>query len=114
VGIPYFATHESVLVRDDGAPFTAEAGLDVLVGIHTAMSFGLGRFVTPVLPRGVDRAGKVRWEGWQDWRCDPRWGVESWLAPTRREDVHELLSRFVNSWLDEERRPAIRYGALGS
>ncbi len=111
---PFFATHESVLTRDDGAPFTAETGLDVLVSIQTAISFGLGRFVAPVLPRGVDLTGKVRWEGWQDWRCDPRWGVESWLAPTRREDVSELLTRFVDSWLDEDRRPTIRYGALGS
>jgi hypothetical protein len=111
---PFFATHESALTRNDGALFTAEAGMDVLVGFQTAISFGLGRFVAPVLPQGVDLAGKVRWEGWQDWRCDPRWGVESWLAPTRTEDVNEFVTRFVDAWLDEDARPTIRYGALGS
>jgi hypothetical protein len=111
---PFLATHESVLTRHDGAPFTSEAGFDVLVGVQMAISFGLGRFVAPLLPRGVDLAGTVRWEGWQDWRCDPRWGVESWLAPTRREDVNELLIRFMDWWLDEDGRATIRYGALGS
>jgi hypothetical protein len=111
---PFVATHESKLTRDDGAAFTAETGLDVLVGFQTAFSFGLGRFVAPVLPRGIDSAGSIRWEGWQDWRCDPRWGVESWLAPIRKDDVSELLTRFVGSWLDDDHRPTIRYGALGS
>lgn len=111
---PFFTTHEALLQRDKGEPFAAEVGLDVLVGFHTAFSFGLGRFVAPVLPRGIDQAGNVKWEGWQDWRCDSRWGVESWLAPLRKEDVSELLTCFMSAWLDQDRRSTVRYGALGS
>lgn len=112
--IPFFATHQGRLFRTDGGTFSTDEGLEVLVGFQVAMSFGLGRFVAPVLPRGLDATETVRWEGWQAWRCDSRWGVEAWLVPIRRSDVTDLLSRFVANWLDPARRSAIRHGALGS
>lgn len=111
---PYFVTHEALLERVGSEAFRSEDGLDVLVGFQLALSFGLGRFVPPLLPRGLDRVGNVKWEGWQDWRCDSRWGVESWLAPLNGEDVSELLTRFISAWLDADRRKTIRHGVMGS
>lgn len=112
--VPFFATHSGTLAREDGQPFSTPEGLETLFGFQTAISFGLGRFVAPALPRGFGADGSMAWEGWQDWRCDQRWGVESWLAPIRRDDVAELLSCFMTAWLDPARKPTIRYGAFGS
>lgn len=74
----YTITHCATIERSDASPFT---GAEVTAAVHAyqlAVSFALGRWVSPAFPVAVDSQDKVVWREWARRKVDPVGGAISW------------------------------------
>ena len=105
-------THVGELRRTGGEEFNKEEAEDVLFGWQLAMSFALGRWVTPSLPVGLDSSGRKVWERWTSWRGDTMTGYQSWWDSHTGNDLAVFVRQFLVMYLDEEQGPVLRYLAM--
>jgi hypothetical protein len=110
-GTPLYAvTHTGKVTRTDGSRFTAGEATDALHAWQVALSFALGRWVTPALAVGFT-AGRRTWETWTSWRCDTYRGSEAWWNTHRADDLRSFATLFLDAWADPARRDRVRYVA---
>jgi hypothetical protein len=104
----YVMTHVMELRRTDGAAFTAVEAEPVLMALHVAVSFALGRWAAPMLPVGEDAQGNAVWEKWRAEHCDPaRSTAAGWWHDQDHTSLADLLRRVVTAFIDPERRMAL-------
>lgn len=107
VGIPVYVSHRSILLRADGARFSAREALDVLHAFQLALSFALGRFVGPIAPGGHDDG--LCWVLTPAWFCDEGLGREGIIFPLTGEDFGDVIARLATALLIGTDAEAIRY-----
>ncbi|MFE1981748.1 hypothetical protein [Streptomyces mirabilis] len=105
----YVMTHVMELSRVDGSTFTAAEAEHVLRALHVGLSFGLGRWVAPLLPVGIDTHGEVAWEEWRSLLCDPARKISSgWWVPFDSEALAGLLDVLIPAFADPDRAEPLR------
>jgi hypothetical protein len=101
-------THVGRLERDDGSPFTAEDGLDVLNALRWYGSFAAGRWIGPYLPTGFDIADKQVWQVWYCARTVAFHNRPSWLDPNHGGQFEAPFPGFMRLWLDKDWEEVVR------
>ncbi|MBM9510460.1 hypothetical protein [Actinacidiphila acididurans] len=100
----YVMTHVMEIVRGDGAAFTATQADPVLKALHAGVSFGLGRWVAPFLPVGLDSHNNLVWEEWAARHCDPaRQNSGGWWNALDSEGLATLLDALIPTFSDPAR-----------
>lgn len=91
-------THVMETRRADRSTFSVADVEPVLDGLRLGLSFGLGRWVAPVLPVGFDRAGARVWEEWSPLLCAAgQPGSFRWWAPGRVGEMEDLLASLIRA-----------------
>lgn len=103
----YVITHTGHISRANGTTFTADDVEDVLYAWQTALSFALGRWVTPALPVGYDDDRRV-WERWTPWRGDRAFSNYHWWDTHKSDDLADFTQRFISAWFSPD-HDAIRH-----
>ncbi|MFD7632287.1 hypothetical protein [Streptomyces sp. NPDC059873] len=105
----FVMTHIMEISRESGATFTAGEAEPVLTALHTGLSFGLGRWVAPFLPVGLDKHDKIAWEEWGPRHCEPaRKNSSGWWSALGNRELPMLLDALVSAFTDPERVEPLR------
>lgn len=102
-------SHVGELRRIGDGTFDRDDAEHVLFGLQMAFSFALGRWVAPAIPIGYDAADKPVWTQWAPWRCDPANGFESWFDTHRADDLADMVTAFMEAWLDPQRHDTLKW-----
>lgn len=105
----YVMTHIMEICRADNADFTSSEAESVLSALHMGISFALGRFASPMLPVGLDAEGKIVWENWRAYHCDPaRKATSGWWYDQDLDSLADLLGRVVGEFVHPDRLTQLR------
>ncbi|WP_433891362.1 hypothetical protein [Streptomyces sp. CA-111067] len=105
----YVMTHIMEISRENGATFTADEAAPVLAALHCGFSFGLGRWVAPFLPVGLDADNNVVWEEWGPNHCAPaRKSSNGWWNALDSQSLSMLLDKLVPAFADSVKAEPIR------
>ncbi len=105
----YVMTHVMEIRRADGVAFTAAEAEPLLTALHVGVSFALGRWAAPMLPVGENSSGKVVWEEWRPYHCDPARTISpGWWYERQHASLTDFLGRVVAAFADPDRLPALR------
>lgn len=101
-------THVLVCERNDGIPFDAAVGMDVIHAVGSFLSFVAGHWCRPILSVGFDSADKVVFEEWASGMVGMYRG-DSWCPDELfgNGDLGTMFSRFMELWLDPGWRVAL-------
>jgi hypothetical protein len=108
----FLLTHVGEIRRAAGETFDPATVRHLLVGWQLALSFALGRWVSPALPNGFDGNDRRVWELWAPWRCDTVRGYEAWWNTHSDADLSEFVDTFLRAFLDPAEHPVARHAAM--
>lgn len=109
----YVMTHVMEFRRTDGATFTGTEAEPVLTALHVGVSFALGRWAAPMLPVGEDAKGKIVWENWRCYHCDPAQRTSpGWWYEQDHATLADFLDLTVRAFSDPDRRAPLRLQML--
>ncbi len=106
----YVVTHTGTFRRTDKQEFTPAEAEHALAGLQVALSFALGRSVTPTLATGFVEGRRV-WELWSTWRCESMLPVYSWWDTRTGDDLRAFVSQFLDAWVDPDSHYVVRHVA---
>jgi hypothetical protein len=110
-GARILVSHSATLSRTDDEHFQMEDSLEALATFQVAVSFGLGRFVAPLLPVGLS-GGTPCWQAIRAWRVDGRFGQEGVAFPLDGNDFAEPVARVGTELLEPVSGASVRYLAM--
>lgn len=105
----YVITHVGKLERIDNGTFTAAEANQILEALLFFFSFTRGYWVAPILPVGLDEAGRGIWQTWAPHVAHPCRYVDSWFPSDNPTSISTLFSGFLRRFSDPGWNEPIRF-----